>query len=164
MENLAKLGIDFGSMLIYFVNYGLLLGALGYLVYPKIIKIIDERRDKIEDNLNESARLRKEMIAQSEDSKKEKESLMNDLKEDRDLLKRELQEKRVELLSKMEEEKTKLLEEAREQIKKEKDEIVDSAKEQILGMVERVVIKVLSNQVPDDVVRKSVNEAWKSHK
>ncbi len=164
MENLAKLGIDFGSMLIYLINYGLLLAVLGYFVYPKIIEIIDKRRAEIENNLNESARLREEMNEQADDSKKEKESLLQELKEDKDKMKKELQEKRTELIAKMEEDRGKLLEEARKQIENEKDNIIQKAEQQIVGMIEKVVLKVLSNQVPEDVVKKSVGDAWKVQK
>lgn len=162
MENLTKIGIDFGSMLIYLVNYGLLLGVLAYFVYPKILKIIDERREQIKSNLDESARLRSEMSKQVETHKADREQLLSELESDREALKSELQKTRTELVAKMDQERSKLLEETRAQLSEEKKSIIKDAETQVVSMIERVIMKILSNQVEEQVVKKSVQESWKS--
>lgn len=48
MEQLfSTFGIDWRLLLIQAVNFGLLLGALTYLLYRPLLRIIDERREKI---------------------------------------------------------------------------------------------------------------------
>jgi len=163
MANLAKI-IDVRSMLIYLVKYGLLLGVMAYFVYPKILKIIDERRNQISGNLDEAAKLRKDMAEQITNHSKEKDKLLIEIENDRNNLKKEFTDKKIELIKEMEEEKTKLMEEARIQINTEKRNIIINAEKQILSMIEKVIFKILSHQVPDDVVKKSVQEAWKSQK
>lgn len=43
----SAFGIDWRLLLIQGVNFGLLLGALGYFLYRPLLKVIDERRNKI---------------------------------------------------------------------------------------------------------------------
>lgn len=168
MESLSKLGLDLGGMVIYFVNYGVILGILSYFVYPKIIKAIDERRAKINDSLDEAIKLREDMTSQISKHTKEKEDLqqklLNELEQDREKFKKEYQDKRAELIKKMDEERNKMLDEAKEQITKDKEIMLKDAEKEIVSMIERVILKILSHQIPEDVVKKSVQEAWSSQK
>jgi len=164
MDSLAKIGIDGGSILIYLVNYGILLGVLSYFVYPKLIKIIDERREQIQQNLDEASRLRDDIGEQIKKHKTEKDLLMSELERDREALKKDLHDKKTEMVMKMDEERTKMMEETRTQIESEKAKIIKDAAPTIVEMIERVVRRILSTQVPEDVVKRSVQESWKNQK
>lgn len=68
----AAFGIDWHLLLIQAVNFGVLLLVLTYFLYKPILRIIDERRDKVAEGVRTA-----EMAARKlEDAKKESESLV----------------------------------------------------------------------------------------
>jgi F-type H+-transporting ATPase subunit b len=50
-ELFATFGINWKLLLIQAVNFGVLLGALTYLLYKPVLRILDERRAKIEEGV-----------------------------------------------------------------------------------------------------------------
>ncbi|QQR83755.1 ATP synthase F0 subunit B [Candidatus Peregrinibacteria bacterium] len=120
MENLSKIGIDLWGMLLYLVNYGLLLGVLGYFFYPKVIKNLEKRRATIKKNIEDTAHLQKVLEMQIEQHKKEKEELRIQMAADAATLKKEMQEKRSEMIQEMESERQKMIEETTAQLDKKR--------------------------------------------
>ncbi len=47
----ATFGVNWKLLIIQAVNFGVLLGALTYLLYKPVLKILDERRSKIEEGV-----------------------------------------------------------------------------------------------------------------
>lgn len=162
MEVLAKLGIDLSSVLIYLVNFGILLAVVAYFITGPILGVIKKRQKMIAENVAEADRIKNEFMEEKRKADQEKEALraqmeqqMNDLKKELDL-RRKAQEEEMEL------KKAKMLEEVRSLVEEEKQQILNKAEKQTLDLIEKVVLHVVSNKVPQDVVKGSVEEAWKS--
>ena len=68
----AAFGVNWKLLLIQAVNFGLLLAALSYFLYRPILKIIDERREKIA----ESVRVANAAAKKLEDAKGQSESMI----------------------------------------------------------------------------------------
>lgn len=164
MESLGKIGIDLWGMVLYLVNYGLLLGVLGYFFYPKIMKVVDERRETIKKNIEDTAHLQKVLELQIAQHKKEKEEMSIEMQKQSAALKKEMQEKRSELITSMEEERQKMIDDTKAQLEKEKQEIVKTAETEVLGLMKKVLLEVVSQKVPEDVVTTSVTESWNKYK
>ena len=162
MDNLAKLGIDLWSILLYMVNYGILLAVLGFFLYPKIRKAIQQRKESIRNNINEAENLRKELEKTLEDSKAEKENLLRDLKQEKSQMEERLHEQKTTLIQEMEEKRANMLEETRKQIEDQKAELLRETEMQMIAMVERVILSILSQSMPEKVIKDSVEKAWKS--
>ena len=164
MDSLGKIGIDLWGMLLYLVNYGLLLGVLGYFFYPKILKAIDERRKVIKKNIEDTAHLQKVLEIQIANHKKEKEEVRAEMQKQSADLKKELQEKRTELMQQIENERQKLIEETKAQLNKEKNEIIQAAETEVIKIMKKVLLEVISNKVPENVIEQSVSESWSKYK
>lgn len=67
-------GIDWRLLLIQGINFGLLLTALGYFLYRPLLKIIDERREKIA----EGVRLAEAADRRLEEAKTKGEEIVGD--------------------------------------------------------------------------------------
>ncbi len=63
----------------------------------------------------------------------------------------------------MEAKKAKMLEEVRTIVANEKDSILKKAEQQTLSLIEKVVLHVVSNNVPQDIVKSSVKDAWNKY-
>lgn len=164
MEALAKIGIDLWGMLLYLVNYGLLLAVLAYFFYPKVIKTMDERRKIIKKNIEDTEHLQKVLKMQIETHKKEKEEMRAELEKERAENKSEFQKEKVELIQNMEEAKNKLLADARNQINKEKAEILQSAQQETISLMKKIILEVASHKIPEKVVTESVSDSWNKYK
>lgn len=164
MENLATLGLDLWSMLLYAVNYGVIFFVLAKYVYPKLRDAINERRQTIEGNIKSAEKLKNELQSQMAKSESEMTRLMKSVQEEKSALQKEMNQKRKDMLQEVEETKTKMLDEARAQITSEKENIIADAQKDITGMIQRVVLNILSHQVPEKTVQESVEQAWKAQR
>jgi len=55
-ELFSAFGVNWKLLLIQAVNFGLLLAALTYFLYKPILKIIDERREKVAEGVRTAER------------------------------------------------------------------------------------------------------------
>jgi len=164
MEQVAKLGIDGWGMLVYLVNFGILWAVLAYLVFPKIIKAIDARRNQIENNLKTAERIQGELDATLDKAAKEQAKLKADLETERAELEKEISERRSELLATADADRAKLLDEARAVIKEEKKSLVDQAESDMVALIQRVLIKILGERIDPDDITASVKQTWEEQK
>ena len=164
MENLAKIGIDWWGMLLYAVNYGLLLFVLAYFLYPKLKSVIKERRVTIKRNLESAEKLRLQLEDMSKENEREKNSLIKDIQLERTNMQKEMQEKKTLLAKEMEEAKNKMVEDARAQIEEEKKALITETEKKIVSMIEKVILSILSNKVPENVIQESVEASWDAQK
>ncbi len=70
----AAFGVNWKLLLIQAVNFGLLLAALSYFLYKPVLKIIDERREKIA----ESVRVAEAAKRRLEEAKEEGDKMVGD--------------------------------------------------------------------------------------
>lgn len=67
MELLAKLGVDWKLLLAQIVNFTILLSVLSFFVYRPLLRVIDERRERIRKSMEDAERIshEKEHIAKA---------------------------------------------------------------------------------------------------
>ncbi len=161
MEVLAKLGIDINSVIIYLVNFGILLAVVAYFITGPILGVITKRQKEIKRNIAEAERLKNEFAEEKQKADADKEALKAEMELQMSNLKKELDTKRKEQEEELEARKTKMLDEVRGIVADEKASILKKAEAQTLEIIEKVVHYVVSNNVPQDIVKSSVQEAWK---
>lgn len=164
MEALSKIGIDWWGMLLYLVNFGLLLGVLGYFLYPKLLKAIDHRRETIKKNIEETNRLQKELQNTLQEQQAEAQRMKAEFAQEGEALKRDLAQKRTQMTQEIEAERDRMMDEAKELLRQKRDAIVKDAEAQVISTMKKVLLSVMQNRVPEDVVTTSVNDAWKKYK
>lgn len=161
MEALSKLGIDFNSVLIYLLNFGVLFVVIAYFITGPILRLIDARKKKIHDNLEEAERIKKEFFEEKKKSDREKEALRLEMQKELQDLKKELDEKRRKEEEAMELKRAKMLEDVRTIVEEEKNSIMAKAEKETLKLMEKVIMHIVSNKIPEQVIRESVDESWK---
>lgn len=160
MEGFSKIGIDWWSVLLYLINYGLLLFVLAKFVYPRILKAIDARRTLIAENINDANNLRAELVSQSELANKDRKALMKQLEEETALVKKELQQKKKEMLEQIALEREKLLAEARTLIDEEKQQLLSEVQAKLVQVVQAAVLHIAMTEVSEKTVVASINKSW----
>lgn len=163
MDKLANLGIDLRSIVLYLANTGVLLVVLTYLLYKPIFKFIDERRHKIESSIDEAQRLRDEFAKRLEESEKAKDAVEATLREELANMQRFTEQKRAELTKEMDEKRVDMLQKAQMEIDKKKDALLKDAEAEVKRLMTAIILDVVENKVPEDVIQASVKDAWKTH-
>lgn len=163
MEVLGKLGIDLNSVVLYLVNFGILFAVIAYFVTGPILKMLDERKKTIKDNLEQAERIKNEFMQEKKRAEQEKESMKISMEKELGTLKKEMDDKRRKMEETMELKKAKMLEEMRTVVEEEKGKIMKKAEQQTLDLIGKVIMHVVSNKIPQEVVKDSVNEAWKMY-
>ena len=162
MDAFAKLGIDAWGIVLYLGNFGVLLWLMHRFVYKPLVKIVDERRGQIKENIEQAEKMRDELTASKEAAvaeAKEKEAQMQSrFAEAKKLVKEEA----AALLADAEERREALLTQAHEQAASVKEGILADAEGETKKRIEQVVLHVLKEGVPQDVVQQSVNDSWKT--
>ncbi|MEK9159581.1 MAG: hypothetical protein AAB383_02515 [Patescibacteria group bacterium] len=161
MEGLAKLGIDPLSILLYLLNTGLLLVVLIYVLYKPILRYLDQRRDQIRSSVEEAQLLKVELdkksIEAAEASKKAEETLKREMEN----LRKFTEEKRAELTAEMESARNEMLAKADADITRRKDELLKEAEKATMDLIKKVVLHIVQNKVPEEVVEASIKDSWK---
>lgn len=161
MEVLQKLGIDGWSVLLYVVNMGILLGVLTKLLYRPLLKMMDERRDTIRKNLEESELLKVKFLEESTRQAKETKDLLMKMQSEVSATKAQAEVRAKELIAEADVRREQMLEEARRQVKETEDGLLKEVEKEIHKRIEQTILHVLKNKIPADVVKSSVQAAWK---
>lgn len=163
MELLTKLGIDWRLLIAQLVNFLILVLILYKFLYKPVLKMLDDRRGKIEKGLRNA------------------EILGSELEKSRDLQAKEIQKARqearaiIETAQKVAEtageetklktkaEVEKLIIAAKNQITEEKEKMLTEIKKESASLVlvaaEKVVGKVIDSKMQKDLIENSIKEA-----
>lgn len=160
MESLARLGIDLWSLLLYGVNFGLVVWLVAKYLTKPMLNMLDERRSAIKKNIDEAEKLRQEMTKQREKMEKEKEVMQATLAEELSKSRKEIEEKRKQAETEIDAKKAKMLVDVQEVIATEKANILVNSEKDVLKLMQKIILNIVSNQIPEDVVKKSVDTAW----
>lgn len=163
MDKLASLGIDPWSMLLYLVNTGLLIAVLTYFFYRPLLKLIDDRRKQIKDSIDEAEKLKNEFEATLAKSEAAKEATEAELREELKKLQSYVEKKKAEMVAEMEAARSSMMEKAQKEIDEKKASLLKEAETDVKALMTRIILHIVENQVPEDVIQKSIESAWKSY-
>lgn len=164
MESLARLGIDFGSLLLYAVNFGLVVLIVAKYLTKPLMKVLDERSHQIKKNIEEAEELRSAMTEQRQAMEREKAAMQAQLHDELSVSRKEIEAMRKEAEALIEAKKAKMMEEMKTIIQSEKQNLIKNTEAEVLKLMQKIVLHVVSNKVPEDVIKGSVDAAWKQYK
>jgi F-type H+-transporting ATPase subunit b len=158
-ELIHQLGIDWKLLFSQTINFGIVLIILRIFVYKPLLKILTERRKKIEEGLVK-AKEANERLLKIENIKLEK---IKEAEENAMLLIQEGKEKakqiEVEILEKAREKQEEILRQAdliiADKAKKAEQEVYNKAKELIYKVIEKT-IELDSSQIDEALINKSL--------
>lgn len=160
MIDLSKLGIDINSLIIYTVNFGIILFFISRYVTKPFTKILDKRILKISTNLDESEKLRKELELQKNDLKLKQEEFQLNIKNQLLKLDEDIKKRHDESDKLIRERQEMLLETARREIEIEKSQIYSQIQDTVIFEMKKILIEILANKVPEEVIEDSVRSSW----
>lgn len=164
MGGIGKLGIDFYGILIYMVNTGLIIGVLTYLLYKPVLRVLDKRKKHISDQIGEAELIKSEFEKKLKEMQLAKEEAAAELQAKLDEMNRYVNETRRKLTEEMETEREAMLKKAATEIDARKESLIKEVEGELLKLISKIVLHIVHNRVPENVIEESVKDAWKTYK
>lgn len=159
---MTGLGIDWYTLLAQLVNFFILFGVLGVVLYKPILKMFDERSRKIKESM-EQADLTRQQVAQAEEEVARQ--LDEARKQGLDVLAQATkasEDLRQKLQQDAKQEAEALVNRARKEIQRERDEAVGVLRQEFADITikaaEKVIERSLDKQAHTDIINKVLEE------
>lgn len=155
---MEALGINQGLLIAQIINFIIILLVLSRWVFPPIMRILEQRRQRIQDSLAEAERVRKEAAA-------ERAQYQQQLAEERQRTAGELaraaqqgQQVREEIIGAAERERETILATARREADGIREQAVADARRQIVDLAILAAQRVVGGSMDESRQRQLVNE------
>ncbi len=160
---IGALGFDLPSLIVYLVNFLILLGALYLFAYKPILRMLDQRSQNIKEGMETAEQVRQEAARQQEEMEKRMDEVRQ---EGQSLLAqaREMAERfREEEKGRARQEAEALIARARAEIQRERDEAVDEVRRHFAELAilaaEQVIERSLDADAHRDIIEKVLEES-----
>ena len=158
LEKFGELGIHLPSLVIYLVNFGLLLGLLYLFAYKPILRMLDQRSATIKDGLDQAekarlqaARSEEEIKAQLQEARRQGQAIVSQAAQMGEKVKEEARaEARREAQG--------LLQRARGEIEVERGEMVAQLRREFAGLAITAAEKVINRSLDKKAHRQLIEE------
>ena len=153
---MEELGFNIPSLLVFLVNFAILLVILYFFAYKPILKMLDQRSERIRESL-EAAEQAKQQAAESE--ARTQEHLQEARREGQKLLEqaRALAEKfREDEMAKAREEAEAFIARARQEIQQERDGAVEEVKRHFAVLAIQAAERVIGQSLDDRLHRELI--------
>ena len=160
---MAELGFHWPSLIVYLVNFTILLVILYLVGYKPILRMLDQRSERIRGNLEEAERIKTEseerqaeMQRQLDQSRQEGQALIGQARELADRFREEERQKAKE-------EAERFLAKARGDIDRERDNAVEEVRQQFANLAiaaaEQVIERSVDKDAHKEIIEKVLEES-----
>lgn len=161
LERFGELGIHWPSLVVYLVNFTLLVGLLYFVAYKPILRMLDERSTRIRESMEQaeqirqqSARAEEEIKAQLAAARKEGQAIIAQASQIGERVKEEArQEARQEAES--------LIARARVEIERERAEAIRQLREEFVDIAVLAAEKVIKESLDKKAHQRLIEEVVK---
>jgi len=151
--------IDIDATLIaQIINFVILVGVLTKVAYKPLLKVLEERRLKIQGDLenaeqdkSEAAKLKQEILEKLNETRANTQSMV-------DKAAKLAEQTKEEILKEAREESAKLLKSAREEIEREKDKAVNELRAEVVSLSVAAAAKIIGKNIDEQVHVKLVED------
>ena len=160
---MADLGFHWPSLVVYLVNFVILLGILYAVGYKPILRMLDQRSERIRESVETVERVRQEAATQQEEMEKRLEEGRQEgqalLAQAREMADRYREEER----DKARQDAEAFITRARDDIQRERDEAIDQVRRHFAELAilaaERVIERSLDESAHRDIIEKVLEES-----
>lgn len=163
---MAELGLHVPSLIVYLVNFSILLALLYVMGYKPILRMLDQRSERIRESVetvervrSEAAQQQAEMEKRMDEGRQEGQALLAQAREMADKYREEEREKARQ-------EAEAFIARARTDIQRERDEAIEEVRGNFASLAvaaaERVIERSLDESAHRDIIEKVLEESPKS--
>lgn len=158
MEKLAGLGINPGFLLSQVVNFLILFAGLYFLLWKPILKMLDQRKERIQQGLEDAERAREERERAGAEFNKRIEEAGQEKKRIIAQAADEAREERKAIVAQAEQEAEKVLTEAREEAQSERKRVLEDLRGQVALLAIAAANRLIGEALDEERQRRLVDE------
>lgn len=159
MERLIEgLGVSVPTLVAQVVNFGILFALLYVLAYKRVLKILDERSQKIRDSIGQTERIREQAEQAEDESKRRIEAAST---EGQGIIARAVragEDIRQQAQQEAKHEGESLLTKARGEIQRERDEAIGELRREFADLTIQVAEKVIERSLDKEAHRQLIEK------
>jgi len=159
----TQLGLNLPTLIVYLVNFLILLGILYFFAYKPLLRAMDQRSERIRDSLAAADRARDEAASsqaaiqeQLNEARREGQRLLDQAREAADRF-------REEEMGRAREQAEAFIERARTDIRRERDAAIEEVRsgfgDLAITAAERVIRRSLDRQAHEDLIAQVLDES-----
>ena len=157
------LGINLPTLVAQLINFGILLGLLYVVAYKPIMRMLDERSQKIKESVDQTEYVKEQAARAEEEVKKQLEAAA---KEGQEVIARAVrtgEEIRQDSQQQARQEGEALISRARAEIQRERDDAIDELRQEFADMTilaaEKVIDRSLDKKAHSQLIDKVLEES-----
>ena len=158
MGGLAKLGINWATLIAQLVNFTVLFVVLYMFAYKPILKMLDSRAKKIEDGVKQTELIKEQLAHTEEESKKRIDAAS---KEGQEVIARAVrtgEEVRQQAQQDAQKDAETLLARARTEIQRERDGAIDGLRREFADLTIMAAEKVIEESLDKEAHRRLIDK------
>jgi len=163
MEGIGSLGINVSTLLAQVINVAILFGLLYLVAYKPIMRMLDERSNKIKESMDNTERIKEQAERAEEEAAKRIEEAAKEGQEAIARAMRTGDEVRQEAQQKAKSEGESLITRARAEIGRERDEAIEQLRESFADITieaaGKVIDRTLDKKAHRDIIDKVLKES-----
>jgi len=163
MEGLESLGINIPTLIAQIVNFSLLFGLLYLFAYKPVMRMLDERSQRIKESMEQTEHIKEQAARAEEEAKKKIEDAS---KEGQEVIARAVrtgEEVRQQAQQEAREDAESLIMRARSEIQRERDEAIDELRTEFADLTiqaaEKVIDRSLDKEAHRQLIEKTLEES-----
>ncbi|MBI95855.1 hypothetical protein CL656_01770 [bacterium] len=160
MEGLANLGINTQSLIIYIVNFGILVLVLNKYLFKPLAGFLDKRQNNIKQSLEEANTIQTEFQKKLNEIQEEKVMVEKKLNQELSNLRSFVESKRAEMLKEIEQQRSEMISKAQNEVDQMKLDAFESSKDDLNKFIKVALSKIVSENISEDAVNKSFESSW----
>ncbi len=150
--------IDWFTFVAQIVNFLILLVLLKYLLFDRIVKVMDERQEMLTKRQNEADSQRDEAEAERRKYEELRKKVEKDREEVKSRASEEAQEAKKEMMRKARKEVEKKRSEWEQALTREKQEFLDALRNRLAGEIMKITAKVVRDIADEDVQNLAIEQ------
>lgn len=155
---IAALGFNLPGLIAQLINFGLLLLILRLFLYPPLMRVLDERKRRIQEGLDRA----EQAAEQAQASEGEARRLIEEAREEaRDIVARSqetAQRLREELEQRARDEAEQIVASAREEIRRERDQVIETLRGEFADLTIEAAERVIGQSLDRDAHQRLIDE------
>jgi F-type H+-transporting ATPase subunit b len=152
------LGINLSTLIAQIVSFLVLFGLLYFFAYKPILRMFDERSQRIKESVEQAARVKEEAVAAEEENRKKLEAAAKEGQEAIARAMRAGDESRLRAQQEAQVEAAGLIEKARQEIQRERDEVVNEIRREFADLTVAAAGKVIEKSLDKEAHRELIEK------
>ena len=155
---MEKLGINITWLLAQVVNFGLLLFILWKLAYKPVLKVMDDRKQKIQESLDYAQSVKQQAAEQHKEFDRKLADARREAQAAATVAAQAGEKERAVILAQAREDARKMIEQAKEQIEYERKQMLAELREEVVQLSLLAAEKVVSQSLDEQAHHRLIND------